>query len=499
MTRAIRFLIAAFGGVILAAIVALAVTGPALAPVPAASPTAARATPTATPSGTPTTVYPDIDGARARAHVAYLADKARGGRYTASRGYDEAAQYMAERFAEIGLEPWGDAGTFFHRYRTPLVDLAATPVLQTGDGRRFRHRTDFTERVGGTFGSGNAEGQLVFIGSGLGSGPTSDFAKVDVRGKVAIVITAGRADPARELASRGAAAAIYVTTSSVIKFSYLPRFEPVTLPGVVITGSVADELLAPSGKTWSALRSEVEAQVQGLSSSSPPPSPAFELPTRARVAVPLTPLREVEAKNVVGLLRGTDPDASKRAVIVGGHLDGIGTDPDGTVMPGANDNASGPGLTIEVARALAARKAELRYSVIFVAFASEEQGFGGSEAFVTQFSAIPGRRESLVGYVNLDVVGCCGGSVHASNESDLMVARARRAGEALGVTITSTGSGSSDQLSFSRRGVHATLLNWSSLGPIHTTEDTIDRIEAEHLRTIGKIAALMTLEMAAGR
>jgi Zn-dependent M28 family amino/carboxypeptidase len=218
-----------------------------------------------------------------------------------------------------------------------------------------------------------------------------------------------------------------------------------------------------------------------------------------RVAVPLTPVREVEAKNVVGLLRGTHPDDQKRAVIVGGHLDGVGTDPDGTVFFGANDNASGPGLTIEVARALVARRAELRHSVIFVAFASEEQGFGGSEAFVTQFAALPGRRESLIGYVNLDVVGCCGDTVSASNESDVMVARARRAADQLGVAFQSTGSASSDQLSFSRRGVHATLLNWSNIGPIHTTADTIDRLSANALRTIGRIAALMTLEMAAGR
>ena len=61
------------------------------------------------------------------------------------------------------------------------------------------------------------------------------------------------------------------------------------------------------------------------------------------MSLPLTPVHDVEGVNVVGLLRGTDPELSKRAVLVGGHLDGVGTDPDGTVFPGANDNASGPG------------------------------------------------------------------------------------------------------------------------------------------------------------
>jgi hypothetical protein len=492
MTRAARLAIAALGGVVFVLVIAAVLAAPVLAPSPAAvaSPPPSAAPSASAPVTTPTDSYPEVDGARALEHTAYLADPARGGRFTASAGYDDAARYVADRFAELGLEPWGDPGTFFSKFRMPLVDLAATPVLERlADGKRYRHRTDFTERVGGTFGSGDVEGTLAFVGSGS----ASDLTKVDVRGKIAIVILSGRSDPGRELASRGAAAAIYISTT-IIKFSYIPRFDPVTLPGIVVTPTVANELLAPSGRTVSELAAAVDAQSRGAG-----PSPAFDLATRMRLAVLLTPLREVEATNVIGLLRGTDTEAAKRAVVVGGHLDGVGTDPDGTVFEAANDNATGPGLTIEVARALIQRRAELQHSILFVAFAGEEQGLQGSEAFVEGFSALPGRRESLLGYVNLDVVGCCGSTVSASNENSSIVARARAAAERLGVPFESEGSGSSDQASFTRRGIPATLLNWSSIGPIHTTADTIDQISAENLRTLGRVAALMTLEMAAGR
>src|SRR5882672_2960230 len=114
------------------------------------------------------------------------------------------------------------------------------------------------------------------------------------------------------------------------------------------------------------------------------------------MALPLTPLRDVEGVNVVGLLRGTDPELSKRAVLVGGHLDSVGTDPDGTVFPAANDNASGPAVTIEVARALVAKRSELTRSIIFVAWAGEEEGLLGSEAYVARMASSPGRVESLV-------------------------------------------------------------------------------------------------------
>ena len=466
----------------------------------AAIPSAASS-PSVRPLSTPTDALLDVDGASALEHVAYFADRARGGRFSGSAGYDAAARYVADRFKEMGLEPWGDNGTYFERFKMSIVDLAATPVLERRDPdvKRFTHRTDFTERVGGLFGSGGGEGQLVFIGSGQTTPGASDFDKVDVRGKIAIVITGGRGDPGRELVARGAVGAIYVSTGTLLKFSYISRFESTTIAGVLVTSSVADDLLAPSGRKVADLVAAVQAQIRGAGSTPPAPSPAFELPVRLRLSVSLTPVREIDATNVVGLLRGTDAEDAKRAVLVGGHLDGVGTDPDGTVFPAANDNASGPALTIEVARALVARRAELRHSIVFTAWAGEEEGLLGSDAFAAQFAASPGRRESLLGYINLDVVGCCGGSVSASTENDGLVQRVANAAERLNVPFVRGGRGSSDQESFSRRNVPATLLDWADIGIIHTTADTLDKVTAERLRTIGRIAALVALEMAAGR
>jgi hypothetical protein len=502
MNRRIAFAIALLGTFVLAGALTVTLRSSPDVPVPTVSPAAGRTVVPLATTAIPTAAIPpaEVDGDRALEHLRFFVAPAQGGRYTASAGYDNAAKYMADRFAEIGLEPWGDGGSYFSRFRTSLVDLAATPALTrtAPDAKTYRHRVDFTERVGGPFGSGAGEGPLVFIGSGVTTG-ASDFDAVDVRGKIAIVITAGRPDPARELAARGAAGAIYVTSGGLLKFSYISRFESATIPAIVASTAAVDELLAPSGKRVVDLAAAVTDQTRRLGSSPPPASPAFELDVRVRVSVPLTPVREVVATNVVGLLRGTDPDEAKRAVLVGGHLDGIGTDPDGTIFQAANDNASGPAVTIEIARALVARRAEMRSSVIFVAWAGEEQGENGSEAFVTQFSALPGRRESLLGYVNLDVVGCCGGTVSASTESDDMVRRVQRAAERLGVPFARGGRGSSDQESFSRRNVPATLLNWSDIGVIHSTADTIDKVSADRLRTIGRIAALVALEMAAGR
>ena len=266
--------------------------------------------------------------------------------------------------------------------------------------------------------------------------------------------------------------------------------------------AVADELIAPSGKHIADLRATLEErrrrseQRPSLVRSAPEPL-SFDTPTRVRIEVSFGAPQPVRTMNVVGMLRGSDPERAKKFVVIGGHLDGVGTDPDGTVFEAANDNASGPAVTIELARSLVARKAELRHSVIVVAFAGEEQGLWGSEHYATNVSAIPGRSESLVAYLNLDVVGCCGSSLGASEESPALFARAKRAAEAEGVAL-SPSRGSSDHASFLRRRVEVMHLLWGATGPIHTTADTAPSVTAERLGTIGRVAGRVVLELARG-
>ena len=462
------------------------------APSPEESPPAAgRTAPSATGIA--------FDSARAKSHLDFLASPARGGRYTASRGYDEAARYMAEQLAAAGVDPYGDNGTFFQKFRMPLVDLAATPVLERlgAQPRLFKHRVEFTESIGGTAGGGSAEGRLVFAGSGQRVGGLDDFAGLDLSGAIVMFISPRSSSVAEAI--RLGASGLLIVSDRMIKFSYIPRFESRTLPTLVPTEAAADELLAGSGRRISDLRRTVEDQLRaiGTAGATVPASVSFEAPQRLRMSLALTPLREVEATNVVGIIRGNDPDLSKRAVLVGGHLDGVGTDPDGTVFEAANDNASGPAVTIELARSLVARKAELRHSVIVVAFAAEEQGLWGSDHYATNVSTIPGRSESLVAYVNLDVAGCCGASLGASEESPTLFARAKRAAEAESVALSSS-RGSSDHASFLRRRVEVLHLLWGDTGPIHTLRDTAATVTAERLGTYGRVAGRVVLELARG-
>ena len=435
-----------------------------------------------------------FDGVRTREHVAYLADPARGGRYSGSPGYLEAAQYVADQFKAIGLEGLGDGGTFLQRFTMPIVDLSATPALsRTGaDAKSWKHRVDFTETVGGRSGNGTVEAPIVVVGGGAKGNGQDDFAGVTTRGRIALV-TGPTTGTAVESSFAEGAVGVLVVGDVSIRYSYIPRFFPEVIPVLAITESAANELLAPAGRTVAQTQTAVRARRANPSA----PSPAFETTVTVRMSLPLTPVHDVEAVNVVGLLRGTDPDLSKRAVLVGGHLDGVGTDPDGTVFPGANDNASGPAVTIEVARAVAAKRTELRRSIVFVAWAGEEEGLLGSEYYATRMASSPGRVESLVAYLNLDVIGCCGNTLESSDESAALVDRLRAAARQLGVPFQSIRGGGSDQTTFAKRGVPSALVLWSDI-ILHTPRDTIALIETSRLQKAGDVVTAVTLDLGRG-
>src|SRR5438552_16212837 len=160
--------------------VVLAVLLAGCSPIP---PTASSSVPSASPSSATAVTF---DGARAKAHVDWLADPARGGRYSGSAGYRDAANYVADRFREIGLDPIGDDGTFFQHFTMPIVDLAEMSTLTGPGGKTYQPRVAFTESVGGRSGSRKVEAEIAAVGGAARGGGLNDFAGANVRGKIAL-------------------------------------------------------------------------------------------------------------------------------------------------------------------------------------------------------------------------------------------------------------------------------------------------------------------------
>src|SRR5437016_6019675 len=235
--------------------------------------------------------------------------------------------YVADRFREIGLEPLGDDGTFFQHFTMPIVDLTEMSTLTGSGGKTYQPRVDFTESVGGRSGSGTAEAEIAAIGGAARTGGLNDFAGANVRGKIALVTgpAAPNGGSSVENAYQEGAIGVLLVGGATLRYSYIPRLQSETIPTFVISEDVANQLLAPSGKTLTTAQALVRAH---RADASALPS-GFDVQTTIRMSVSLTPIHDVDAINVVGVLRAPDPNNAARAVLVGGHLDGVRTDPNG--------------------------------------------------------------------------------------------------------------------------------------------------------------------------
>ncbi|MBC7261650.1 MAG: hypothetical protein H5T63_06520, partial [Chloroflexi bacterium] len=108
---------------------------------------------------------------RALADIAELASSAYAGRAVGSPGGKLAAEWIAARFAEYGLQPAGDNGTYFQEFPVPYAELTAMPAFQIVDENgqileEYRLREDYTVWLGGYADGGKAEGPVLWVSDG---------------------------------------------------------------------------------------------------------------------------------------------------------------------------------------------------------------------------------------------------------------------------------------------------------------------------------------------
>ncbi|RPJ82534.1 MAG: M20/M25/M40 family metallo-hydrolase [Acidobacteria bacterium] len=200
------------------------------------------------------------------------------------------------------------------------------------------------------------------------------------------------------------------------------------------------------------------------------------------------PARDGKAtvSNVVGYIPGTKAEWKDQAVVVSAHYDHLGTGwPDvhsgdeGKVHPGADDNASGVAVLLDLARAMAAAEKPPR-SIVFVAFTGEEAGLLGSQHYVEHADRFP--VAGTIGAINLDTVGRLGSqrlSVLGTGTASEWQHIFRGATFVTGVESINVADSpqSSDQVSFIRKGVPAVQIFSGAHTDYHRPTDTAEKID----------------------
>lgn len=196
----------------------------------------------------------------------------------------------------------------------------------------------------------------------------------------------------------------------------------------------------------------------------------------------------LELANIVGMIPGSNRQLSAEPVIVGAHYDHLGVDADsGRIYPGADDNASGIAVMLEVARNLA-RSYTPQRPIIFAAFTGEESGLLGSAHFVAN---PPGGYSSDEFYamVNLDAVGRLQGrqlQVFGTDSAYEWPFMAQGIGFTIGVqsSFPSQTIASSDHVSFLNAGVPAIHLFSGTHGDYHRVTDSADKLDAQGMSDV---------------
>jgi hypothetical protein len=199
--------------------------------------------------------------------------------------------------------------------------------------------------------------------------------------------------------------------------------------------------------------------------------------------------------NILGIIPGQDPAMEDGMIIVGAHRDHFGAQA-GMTFPGADDNASGTAVMLEVARVLSHRPTPLQHNIMFISFDGEERGLLGSRLYVNN-PAFPLARTTAM--INLDHVGVGNGKLTIGvtrRETEQIQFAAEQAGLAQHIQLYGYFPGG-DHVPFFEAGVPTITIVSSGIHPhFHQSSDTADTIQPELLETTSRFLLSLILRLA---
>jgi hypothetical protein len=207
------------------------------------------------------------------------------------------------------------------------------------------------------------------------------------------------------------------------------------------------------------------------------------------------------SRNVIAKLEGTDPSLKAEYVIAGGHLDHNGVT-NGVVYNGADDNASGSAVTMEVARLMAVNNVKPKRTLIFALWTGEEQGLIGSQ-YYSDHPTDGVSMDKTAAYFNMDMVGLgdrigAPGALNFPTIFDVIM-KDQDPEIAKKVDASQAGPGGSDYSAFMERGIEALALMTSGRGghpDYHDSGDDPSKIEADVLGWTGQFVLQGMLNVA---
>jgi hypothetical protein len=449
-----------------------------------------------------------ITPANLKDDLSFLASDALQGRFTPSPGLDVAAEFIASQFRVAGLEPGGDQEYFQtsqminRRMRDPETDL----TLRIGAETKTIPARALVP-IEATQATSIIDAPILAITE---KNPES-LKGLDLNGKAVVV-----AQPALEKLPREQAMRLY---RSIRAFD-----RQVQASGAVLELTVTEHAKRPTPRLLTPDEAKVH-RVPEIAGDDEVLRQISKLNKQEKgtlsFSVPVPQDEKVTLKNVVAILRGSDPKLKDTCVLLTAHYDHIGTIETGALMSpqkprsgpdhiynGANDDGSGTVSVIEIARGLAKLKVRPKRSIVFVTFFGEERGELGSK-YYGQHPVFP--ISKTVADLNLEQVGRTDStngkqlrraSVTGFDYSDVTKYLVD-AGKRMGVQVYLDKDASdeyftrSDNDALAQQGVPAhTLCVAFDYPDYHGLGDEWPKVDYENMATVDRAVALALVEMA---
>ena len=369
--------------------------------------------------------FQKIDAERIRAHVRFLSHDLLEGRGTGQRGGDIAAEYIATQFALDGLKPAGDNGTYMQK--VPMVGLTLAPettfslVPAKGSPRDLKFLTEYTAYDETQQTESNVNADIVYVGYGIDAPEYQwdDYKGVDVKGKVLLMlVNEPPSDDVKffkgkaltfygrwvykyaEAARKGAVGAILIHKTDMASYPWdvVRNSDSGEKSYLKLDGSpklqVASWIHLDAAKALAALAGlDMDKLIMDARSRDFRPVP---LPVKLQAHM-VSKVRPFESNNVIAILPGSDAKLKSEAVMYTAHYDHLGVRPEmpgDNIYNGADDNASGCGVILEIAHAFGTAAQRPRRSILFASVTAEEQGLLGSE-YLGKHPPIPAGKVAL--------------------------------------------------------------------------------------------------------
>ncbi|MGC9357699.1 MAG: M28 family peptidase, partial [Anaerolineae bacterium] len=492
-------------------------------------------------STAPVVVYQEqaeeFDVQRAMEHVRVLSSPEYGGRKTGRPGLEMAATYIADQMKELGLQPGGEEMTYVRAVERSTTHLTAAPRLAILDEQgdiveALTYREDFVFHLSQSRLHLESEGRVMGLTTGPIPGLSEEEGPESARSRpITSIGELSQSNDPYGLRNYDIADRVFLIREDELwrVNTFVPQGTLVVTedrdllrrrllfphwsygenmpPTFFITPEVAERLLATAGSSL--------AELDRLSNSLQPGEVAM---TGPGVAVRMEIKKEEVLSNhplIVGYIPGTgsameagsgsstpgklrpgDP-LSNQAIIVSAYYDGLGVGFDGTLYPGANDNASGVAAMLEIARALQEGPYPPKRTVVFVAWPDGERYDGLSVTNVTGFNAYF-RSLNVEAVIELSGVGAGRGEAIALGEgsSYRLMQLFQQAADRLDVPTTTRGRGPHYgimpvELGYGGRSALTLYVHWDgSDETAHTPADTFESIDPEKMGRVGRTTLL---------